>query len=666
MEYIGKILLDHTHYSGQDLYCDGDVEDELLEIVRNEEREVALTEEERTNIIEERADWPTFYHLSSQRHNIVEWLPMNRMTKVLEVGSGCGAITSILAQKAGEVHSIELSKKRSQINAYRNRGCDNVTIHLGNFKDIEPDLSCDYDYVLLIGVFEYANSYMGGEQPYSDFMQILRKHLKPDGRLVIAIENQFGLKYWAGCKEDHLGTYFSGLEDYQGEHGVRTFTKRGLESILQENEIEDYHFYYPYPDYKFMTTMYSHKRLPKIGELVSGVCNYDRERMLLFDETLVYDTILQEEQFPLFSNSYLVVTGPPIPLIYSKYSNERKPEYAIRTDVIEGEDGSTYVAKTALTKEAESHIQNMKQSYELLHKRYKGSKIVPNHIISKKETELQFEYVEGVTLESKFDELLLHEDRAGFLALYEEYYKAISYNKGVEVANLDFIFSNIILREDEWTIIDYEWVLQEHISDKTIAYRAFYCYTLGATHRQGILEEEILAILDMSEEEAKSIQNEEVSFQQGITGSSLVKAQICQRIGNPVLTMQHASKMEGVHANKIQIYEDCGKGFSEEQSYLLQESELGDNQVILQVDEHVKNLRIDPCMQACVVTIQEITWDGEAQPALLKKIETNGVQVDTHAYYFATSDPNLMLPLKRIKRSGSGQLEVHYTLSRLV
>ena len=32
IEEIGKIKLDLKHYPGEDLYCDGEIEDELLEI----------------------------------------------------------------------------------------------------------------------------------------------------------------------------------------------------------------------------------------------------------------------------------------------------------------------------------------------------------------------------------------------------------------------------------------------------------------------------------------------------------------------------------------------------------------------------------------------------------------------------------------------------------
>ena len=149
IEEIGKIRLNLSHYPGEDLYCDGEIENDLLEITRN------YSEVEYQRIIEERRSWPILYHLSSLRENIVEWLPIDKSMKVLEIGSGCGAITGVLSRKAGEVTCIELSKKRSMINAYRHMDCDNDMIHVGNFQDIESNLPCDYDYICLIGVFEY-------------------------------------------------------------------------------------------------------------------------------------------------------------------------------------------------------------------------------------------------------------------------------------------------------------------------------------------------------------------------------------------------------------------------------------------------------------------------------------------------------------------------------
>ena len=283
-EQIGKIILDKKYYPGVDLYCDGTIEDEILDIVQKTEPE------NYRKVIEERASWPIFYHLSPLRENIVEWLPIDKGAKVLEVGSGCGAITGALARKAGSVTCIDLSRKRSMINAYRHQDMENIYIHVGNFKDVEKDLECDYDYVMLIGVFEYGQGYMGSETPYEDFMNILKKHLKPGGRMVIAIENKLGLKYFAGCREDHSGRYFDGIEDYPAGSGTaRTFTRDGLERIMKNCGVEEYSFYYPYPDYKFPTTIFSDRKLPKVGELYQNIRNFDRDRVLLFDEQKAYD-----------------------------------------------------------------------------------------------------------------------------------------------------------------------------------------------------------------------------------------------------------------------------------------------------------------------------------------------------------------------------------------
>lgn len=83
-ETIGKVKLDYSKYSGEDLYCDGTVEDEILDIVKR------LSPVEYAAAIEEKASWPVLYHLSPLRENIVDWLPIGKQDRVLEVGSWRG------------------------------------------------------------------------------------------------------------------------------------------------------------------------------------------------------------------------------------------------------------------------------------------------------------------------------------------------------------------------------------------------------------------------------------------------------------------------------------------------------------------------------------------------------------------------------------------------
>lgn len=76
---------------------------------------------------------------------------------------------------------------------------------------------------------------------------------------------------------------------------------------MQESGFYNYKFYYPYPDYKLPTQIYSDGYLPKKGELNNNNRNFDKERIVTFDESKVYDTIIKEGLFHVYSNSYLVV-----------------------------------------------------------------------------------------------------------------------------------------------------------------------------------------------------------------------------------------------------------------------------------------------------------------------------------------------------------------------
>ena len=135
----------------------------------------------------------------------------------------------------------------------------------------------------------------------------IARHLAPGGRIVIAIENRLGLKYWAGCTEDHVGKYFEGLENYPDTRSVRTFSRKELSDIIDQAGEFKTTFYYPYPDYKFPMTIYSDKRLPKKGELRDNFCNFDRNRIQLFNEGKVYDSLTDAGLFQEFSNSFLVI-----------------------------------------------------------------------------------------------------------------------------------------------------------------------------------------------------------------------------------------------------------------------------------------------------------------------------------------------------------------------
>ena len=89
-EIVGKVKLNLDFYEGKDLYSDGDIENELLNIVKD------YDSSQYNDVILDKNSWAVLYHLSKQRENILKWYPFEKNASILEVGAGCGAVTGAL------------------------------------------------------------------------------------------------------------------------------------------------------------------------------------------------------------------------------------------------------------------------------------------------------------------------------------------------------------------------------------------------------------------------------------------------------------------------------------------------------------------------------------------------------------------------------------------
>lgn len=667
---IGKVKLDLTHYTGEDLYSEGDAEDAILEIVKT------CPEEEFDEIIRKNPDWPTLYHLSSARGNIVSWIPFTGKEKVLEIGSGLGALTGVLSSSCAQVDCVELSKKRSTINAYRHKDCSNITIYVGNFEDLEPDLDRDYDYIFLIGVLEYAGSFLHCEDPYREELYRVFSHINQTGRVVIAIENRLGLKYFAGCAEDHSGKYFDGIESYSRKDvPARTFTRPALENMLVSCGAQQYSFYYPYPDYKFMTDLYSDQRLPYASELSHNIRNFDQDRLLLFDEQKAYRGITEDGLYPLFANSYEIVVGPMLPVVYCKFSNDRARQYQIRTQLNVFQDSRTgeaipQVRKYPMTRDASYHVEEMEQNGNLLMRRYPGYEQggLIFQIAPCKKTEdggVEFPYVEGISLERLLDERLNAGDGDGFVSLLRTYESLVGIEGKEEISDYDMTFSNILINGNVWTAIDYEWAVKKKIPAKELLIRSLLVYDQEDDGRSRRCDElfgkgKIFSILNVSEEEVDRLSQEEEDFQNKVTGGVTALGELRSQMGKSVIKpSQLQSEEEKAAAVKkkeeekktltsVQIYYDMGSGYKEEESLWIDENygEEGMITFVVHVPGNARQLRIDPAICPCVVLLRNVIIYSEENDEgkeitakANRQIRTNGNPNSNGSIIFTTSDP---------------------------
>ena len=694
-EQIGKVTLDYSKYPGQDYYSEGLSEDALLEVVQK------YDESEYDHVILNTRSWPMLYHLSNVRTNIVTWLPINKTHKVLEIGSGCGAITCALSEMADSVTCVELSKKRSVINATRNRHRKNIEILVGNFEDIEPDLPEKYDFITLIGVFEYAESYINHVNPYETFLKRIGKHLAPGGQIVIAIENQFGLKYFAGCKEDHTGRFYEGIEGYPNTSGVKTFSKKRLEEIiLGVGYIGE--FYYPYPDYKLPHTIYSDAHLPSEGDLTTNVRNYDADRVIAFDESKAFDQIIREGMFPHYSNSFLVLVSKEWSrsserTIYSKYSSERKEEFSIRTYITETPEGEHHVYKAALSPKANAHIELMSNRYETFKTCYEHSKLEPNQckaLLRDNETvaiagkptttraRIELAYLDGIDFEKYLDFLQEQRQYEEMIGLIREYRIEVlktacqlPFEKSSKLeavfgkcdlpagglaanpCNFDLIFSNFVLtgRDREhmvWNVLDYEWIFDFLIPLKFILYRALFYY-LGDVKTlpfRNYLEGQKIDLyreFEISEEEKLIYDEMEHQFQLYIIGDkaslTLLKAIM------PAATVSLPRLVEsGTYLRNLQtpkVYYSAGEGFdgANQIMTLATVDEMAVVTVEIPLENRMRSIRIDPTEYPCVLQVKKMTLVTEEGEQEIDRYLINGYLISDTTFIYNTDDAQIVI-----------------------
>lgn len=293
-------------------YTDGS-EDRLLEILAAAEDTSSLSDELAAKI----EDWPTRYHLARERSNLLRPFSIDGRHRLLEIGAGTGVISRYLGETGAQVVALEGSLARARAAAVRCRDLDNVEVVCGAAESF--DAPEGFDLVFLIGVLEYAGSGENATGPET-FLRTAAGHLRPGGSLVVAIENQLGLKYLLGYEEDHFGRPWVGVEAYRDSRGVRTFSRRRLAQLIEGAGLENQSWFYPFPDYKLPTTVVRHSAYGEpdatalIDQLVgSPVGGHENAPDLVCDQRRAHRVMLEAGLGPEVANSFLVLAsaGPP-------------------------------------------------------------------------------------------------------------------------------------------------------------------------------------------------------------------------------------------------------------------------------------------------------------------------------------------------------------------
>lgn len=296
--------------SSQNVYADG-AEDFLLDFFKNK-NESELTSKIDA-LLADNPSWPIRYHLSPQRHMLLEWYPFKKGSTILEIGAGCGALTGLFLSKAEKVVANELEKNRANVIKSRFSNQSHLVVNSQSIRKF-PD-NQKFDYVVVIGVLEYAgvffdNSKRLNSDPHKEFLLKCRSLLKDGGVMLLAIENRLGLKYFSGHPEDHTGVLYDSLNNYSSQSRMKTFSKSEITSLFHSSGFSNIEFYYPFPDYKLPNSIISDQGITEglnisISELSISPAHNQPYRSLISEPALAL-SFEQDKVLQHFANSFLI------------------------------------------------------------------------------------------------------------------------------------------------------------------------------------------------------------------------------------------------------------------------------------------------------------------------------------------------------------------------
>ena len=438
------------------VYSDGnETEQRMLQIAEK------YPEDESQDYIANNSEYTVNNTFSSVRQNILNWYPFKKDADILEVGAGMGSITGMLCDRAKNVTAIEMSEARADVIRARYPERNNLEIISEDITIWETDKK--FDYVIFIGVLEYAAVFSPKKRPFERFLQSAKNLLKDDGIILFAIENRFGLKYWLGGSEDHLQQPFVGIEGYKKPRTPKTFSKSELEKLLDDVGLNKHRFYSVYPDYKFPELICTQDFKPSYMNLQKVSFTYSKNSVLTANEKELYKDIIDNNVWEFFANSYLVeaavnrISEPHV--IHVSARGECKKQY--RTNTIIYSDKR--VVKKAMHPKAQAHIDAIWNNNQNLKK----------HGVDVLELQL-----ENGDLVSQFSE---------YQSAQDYFAKQLSLNNRKEVFRVIELLKEEILKSSEVekreniltdldgydSEVDYGIVLKDGYIDMTL-YNAFY------------------------------------------------------------------------------------------------------------------------------------------------------------------------------------------------
>ena len=459
-------------------YSDGqEIEHRLREILSSASDLSHTSYELKAHI----TDWPTEYHLTPVRSNLIRALDLSGVKRVLELGCGCGSITRYLGDYRHadgtplEVDSVEGSPVRAELAALRCRDLDHVSVSTANFNQI--DFPEDYyDLVLYVGVTEYAGRFSDretDEEALQDLLALAKNAATSDGVIMVAIENRTGMKYVEGANEDHYAKPFIGIHNYAQPAGIRTYTKKEWQTQISEAGFAEREFIYPFPDYKVPTIFlgeeyvdenpYSHNHLETCRSR-----DYVKDFHYASKEALFWESTAASKTMGDYANSFMILMSNSAGAIEAMSQNDflHLPSYQRKLE---------FCMSIAKPKNQDVIVRDY--IVDDIASREKIAKEVVHHRIEKES------FFQGPMLSVEWSRSLIsYPDLNVFENYLRDYFAFLQQCQKDGKLSIDLLPNNIILMNEgkDYHVVDEEWQVEgSSLSADYIYFRAILFFYMS-------------------------------------------------------------------------------------------------------------------------------------------------------------------------------------------
>lgn len=229
--------------------------------------------------------------------NILHWYPVKQDSSVLQIGNIPIELIKELCTKFQKVTLIVDEERQKQEILESIEKTNNLDVQVSE----QLNLYCEnqYDYISLIGTLE-TYTHFGDITIYKKLENLLdyaKKCCKESGKILLVINNKFGMKSWTTLKADKNIIC----------NQAYSLSKSLIDKLLKEKNLNEYKYYYVLPDYRVTNVIFTDEYLPNL-ESINRNFLYGEEEFENFNQTEAYIELLKEnpQSFKFFANSFFV------------------------------------------------------------------------------------------------------------------------------------------------------------------------------------------------------------------------------------------------------------------------------------------------------------------------------------------------------------------------